>query len=721
MVEKPSYEDLVERIRKLEKEIDNQKKAEDILIEKENSLKTILQNLPGDVIVHDLEGKILLINEEAARVKGYPEKDLLNMRVQDLDPDTITRNDREKVWLKLKPGKAVRFESVSIRKDGTQYISEVNLNAAELGGKPVILAISFDITEHKRLLNMLEQSAEMERLISEISSEFVGLSSDRIDRGIDRALALIGAFSDADRAFVFLFRENLEIVDNTHEWCAQGINPDKENQKNRELSQYHPMLASYIEKHEVFNVPDVEALPEEFNIEKEHLKANGVKSIIVVPMKLDDRMIGFIGLHSMKRHQIWSNEIQFLLHMAGETLSNAIERRRAEKKLKESEEKLARSKKMESLGLLAGGVAHDLNNVLSGIVSYPELLLLDLPQESKLRKPINTILESGNRAVAIVQDLLTIARGVASPKEPLNLNAIIKDYLNSPEFSKIRQYYPGIKVRTELDDELFNIHGSAIHIRKIIMNLVSNASEAVESRGQIFISTSNRYLDKTIKGYQDVREGEYIVLSVADNGPGIPPEHIERIFEPFFTKKQIGRSGTGLGLAVVWNILQDHEGYVDVSSDKNGTNFDLYFPITRVEIRKKEAPLSIDELKGKGETILVVDDVETQREISCSILTALGYRCVTVSSGEDAVQYVKDNRVDLILLDMIMEPGINGCETYSRIKEIRPDQKAIIVSGMAETIEVKKTLDLGAGQYLKKPLTLERVGLAIKKELGRVR
>ncbi len=695
-----------------------QKEIEENLIEKENRLRTILKNLPGDVIVHDLEGKILLVNDEACKVKGYPEEDLLNMSIQDLDPETVTRNDRENVWYKLKPGKAVNFESISVRKDGSQYVSEVYLNAAELEGLPVIIAISFDISEHKRLLEMLAQSAEMERLISEISSEFVGLSSNRIDEGIDRALASLGAFSGADRAYVFLFQEDNELVDNTHEWCAEGVKPDIGDFKNRALSKYHPMLIEHILKHEVFNVPDVETIPDEFSVEREHFKANDVKSVIAVSMKLDVRIIGFIVLHSLKRTRNWSKDVQLLLRVAGETLSNAIERKRAEKRLRESEEKLARSKKMESLGLLAGGVAHDLNNVLSGIVSYPELLLLDLPQNSTLRKPIQTILESGNRAVAIVQDLLTIARGVASPKEPLNLNTIIKEYLKSPEFINFKQYYPDIRVRTDLDTELLNINGSPIHLRKIIMNLVSNASEAIENKGIIKISTCNRYLDRPLRGYEDVNEGEYTILSVSDNGPGIPDAFIERIFEPFFTKKHIGRSGTGLGLAVVWNILQDHEGYVNVSSDSKGTIFELYFPITRSKIYKKDMSISITELKGNGENILVVDDIESQREITCSILSALGYKCVAVSCGEDAVDYLKDNPVDMVLLDMIMDPGINGRETYNRLKKIRPNQKALIVSGMAETDEVKKAQALGAGQYVKKPLTLERIGLAIKKELG---
>jgi two-component system cell cycle sensor histidine kinase/response regulator CckA len=345
------------------------------------------------------------------------------------------------------------------------------------------------------------------------------------------------------------------------------------------------------------------------------------------------------------------------------------------------------------------------------------LLLLDLPEDSKYRRPIQTIQESGNRAVAIVQDLLTVARGVASTKEPLNLNDIVKEYLSSPEFQKLVQFHPRITIKTELDPDLLNMSGSPVHIRKVIMNLVSNASEAIEGTGNVIISTVNRYVDRPVSGYEDVKIGEYAVLTVSDDGSGISSDYLERIFEPFFTKKTMGRSGTGLGLAVVWNIVQDHEGYIDVLSDETGTTFEFYFPIIREEVSIKDFPISMEDYRGDGETILIVDDIESQREITCNMLDVLGYTSIAVSSGEEAVEYLKEHSVDLILLDMIMDPGMNGQETYERIIEIQPNQRAIIVSGFAETDEVKKAQGLGAGQYIKKPLTLERIGIAIKEEL----
>lgn len=398
-------------------------------------------------------------------------------------------------------------------------------------------------------------------------------------------------------------------------------------------------------------------------------------------------------------------------------IRDVTERIREEEALKRSEERLSRLRKMESLGTLAGGVAHDLNNVLSAIISYPDLILMRLPEDSPLRKPIETMKSSGRRAADIVQDLLTVARGVAIPTEPMNMNDIVSGYLSSPEYGKLLHHHPSVTVKAELEPRLLNMRGSPIHIRKTLMNLVSNAAEAIEGLGEVVVSTANRYIDRPLTGYNDANPGEYVVLTVTDNGPGISSDDLQRIFEPFYTKKVMGRSGTGLGLTVVWNVVQDHEGYIDLKSDKEGSKFELYFPAVRESIADKKSSMALEELLGRGEMVLVVDDTEAQREILCSMLEALRYNAEAVSGGEEAVDYLKQHTVDLLLLDMIMDPGIDGLETYKKIRKINSRQKVIIVSGYAETERVKETLKLGAGRYIKKPLILEELGLALREEL----
>ena len=382
------------------------------------------------------------------------------------------------------------------------------------------------------------------------------------------------------------------------------------------------------------------------------------------------------------------------------------------------EVRLQRAEKMEAIGTLAGGVAHDLNNVLSGIVSYPELLLMKTPEDSPLRKPLLTIQESGKKAADIVNDLLTLARRGAAVMEVLNLNNIISDYLKTPEYEKLLSYYPNIEVVLDLESDLLNMLGSAIHISKTVMNLISNAAEAIQRDGSIIISTENRYVDRPVGGYDDIAEGDYVILKVIDRGIGIPPEDVDRIFEPFYTKKKMGRSGTGSGMAVVWGTVKDHRGYIEVQSKINeGSTFTLYFPATRERKIKDKSPTPLEQYMGKGESILVVDDIKEQRDIADSLLSELGYSVTTLSSGQEAVEYMKDHSANLVILDMIMEPGLDGLETYRGIIKSHPGQKAIITSGFSETGRVKEAQILGVGQYIKKPYTIEKIGVAVKTEL----
>ncbi len=394
------------------------------------------------------------------------------------------------------------------------------------------------------------------------------------------------------------------------------------------------------------------------------------------------------------------------------------ERLRAEKEKEELQAQVVRAKKMEAMGLLAGGVAHDLNNILSGIIGYPELILLNMKQDDPMREHVKAIKESGERAASIVADLLTIARGTATVKERRDLNSIIEEYLSSVEHMAAAARHPGVEIQTRLDPELLPVKCSQVHIRKVIMNLVNNAMEAVGSGGTVVVATENRYLDTPLKGYDRVIPGEYAVVSVSDSGPGIAQEDLERIFEPFYSKKVMGRSGTGLGLAVVWNAVQDHHGYINVESEPGrGTIFRIYFPVSRGEIAGEEVDRSVNGLKGNGEKILVVDDEGVQRRLASRMLEALGYSPASVASGEEALEYVGRHQVDLVILDMIMTPGMNGAETYDRLLRIRPGIRALIASGFSATAEVDRALKLGASMFIKKPYTMYKLAEAVNKAL----
>ena len=381
------------------------------------------------------------------------------------------------------------------------------------------------------------------------------------------------------------------------------------------------------------------------------------------------------------------------------------------------EEQLRRAQKMKAIGLMAGGVAHDLNNILSGIVNYPELMLIDLPDTSPLRRPLEAIRKSGIQAAEVVSDLLTVARGVAAVKVVVDPQSLIHEYLDSPEFFQLSIYNPHMLVKTEFSGNIAPISCSPVHVKKCLMNLVTNAAEAMNGQGTITITVANRIINGRDHDTALPPPGDYSVIMVKDNGPGIRPTDLKHIFEPFYTKKTMGRSGTGLGLAVVWNTMTDHDGAVTVTSDKNGTIFTLYFQSTKENYTIPRQAVDLGPMRGRGETILVVDDEEQQRDITAQLLNNLGYNTATAASGEEAIAILQKCKMDLVILDMIMSPGINGRETYERIIAMHPGQKAIISSGFSQNTEVKATQRLGAGGFICKPYTMEQLGKAVYDEL----
>ena len=252
--------------------------------------------------------------------------------------------------------------------------------------------------------------------------------------------------------------------------------------------------------------------------------------------------------------------------------------------------KRIQDERLKALGAIAGSVAHDLNNILSGIATYPEVLMMDKTLDPQLRQGLNLIKDSGQEAAAVVSDLLTISQGASAQMEIIDMTAIIDRYMASHEFNNIRKRYPQVKMEILTEPALLNIKGSYIHIEKTIMNLVLNAMAEVSGNedGKILITTANRQIDSSNPEYENIMPGKYVILSVVDNGPGIDNKNLKKIFDPFFTKKEMGKSGTGLGLTVVKNAVQDHNGFIHVTSNNKGTRFDLLFPALRQENTTKK-------------------------------------------------------------------------------------------------------------------------------------
>ena len=633
----------------------------------EEKFSTLFQASPVYIAFTALDdGCFLEVNDAFTEITGYQRKEVVGRTPVEIglwpNPEERTRF----INLAQQDGGFNEQEVKFLRKNGEPLFGLWSAEKIVLGGETCLISVLVDVTERRRTEQALRESEEKFSKLFFSNPSWMAVTTLEEGRYLD--------VNDAFEEITGFDRE--EVVGRTS--TEIGIWQDPGERKRF-----------------------VKLAKEEGGFREEE---------VALLNKKGDPIFG-----------LWSAD---MIKLGGEaclisTVMDISELRRAEEEKEQLQDKLHRARKMEAMGLMAGGIAHDLNNILSGIVSYPELLLMDLPEDSPMRKPIETMQESGMRAADVVEDLLTIARGVATGIEALNLNTIVTEYLESAEYEKLEKAHSFVSLKTELDPDLLNISGSPTHIRKTLMNLIMNASEAIEGGGTVNISTTSRYLDEPLKlkGYEDVRTGEYAVLSVSDDGSGITHRDLEKIFEPFYTKKVMGRSGTGLGLAVVWNTVRDHKGYINVKTSEKGTVFELYFPVTREEVAAEGEEVPVEDYLGHGEKILVVDDEERQREIACGMLTKLGYTAEAVSSGEEAIEYMKENTVDLIVLDMVMPKGINGRETYEQIIKIRPEQKAVIASGYAKTKEVDSAQELGAGKYIKKPYTLEKIGVAVKEEL----
>ncbi|BHH86180.1 response regulator [Desulforhopalus sp. 52FAK] len=574
-----------------------------------------------------------------------------------------------------------------------------------------------EIIERKRIERLQIEVEERLRKQNDALLHLAGnqaLYSGNLDISFDTIVTLAARTLQVDRCGVWLLNdEGLSCTCRMLVVNGQNVEPDE----HHFLMTDFPLFRTTLNNNKTIVARDatLDELLTELNSHN-YLSSRNIQSILIAGIKEHGQFAGWVSLSQINNEREWHlDEINFAASIAdiiGLALGAANQKQAAEEK-EALTSRLRRAEKMEALGTLAGGVAHDLNNILSGIVTYPELLLLQLPKDSELRAPIHTILTSGKRAAAVVQDLLTMARRGVASMNVVNMNRIVEDYLNSPEYNEFASYHAHVKIQYRLEPALLDILGSPVHLSKTLMNLVANSLEAIPKAGQVTISTENCYIDRPIKGYDVVNEGDYVALTVKDTGVGISSKDFNRIFEPFYTNKQMGRSGTGLGMAVVWGTVKDHQGYIDFESDEHqGSRFTLYFPVTR-KIADDTALIDMDTYLGSGQSILVVDDVEEQRVIASAILTTLGYLVDTVGSGEEAIDYLHKNNADLIILDMIMDPGIDGLDTYRKIITHWPDQQVIIASGFSETERIREVLQLGASVYLKKPYTIESFGTAI--------
>ena len=631
----------------------------------EERFRNLLNDLPKIAVQgYDLERRVTYWNRASEDLYGYSREEALGRKLEDLIiPDSLRTKvvtETECFW---KDSREIPSSELTLlHKEGREvqvYSSHVMQVNSE--GENIFYCVDVDLSELKSAQEREQRTESFYRQLFDHSSSGVAVY-EPVDDGQDFV------FSDWNRA-----AEKIESV-------------SREEVLGRKVSEVFPAMEEF-------------GLLEVFR----RVWQTGEPAVHPVSLYKDQRISGW---RENRVYKLPSGQIVSVY-------DDISRQKQLEEEKQAIELRLQRVQKMEAIGLMAGGVAHDLNNILVGITGYPELLLMQLPADSELRQSIEAIKESGERAAAVVADLLTVARGVATKKQNADLNQLVREYLDSPECRHLKSLYRGIECQQHLAADLPDIFCSPVHIKKCIMNLMTNAAEAVGVTGVVTVSTSCSIPDRQWLQDNGMELMPYVILTVRDNGTGIPPESIEHIFEPFYTRKVLGRSGTGLGLAVVWNTVEDHKGKVFVESSDHGTCFRLYFPASTEGGKLLSGSTDKEPVFGHGEKILIVDDEIHPRAIAEKMLLHLGYSVEQAVSGEEAVELIRSEPVDLVLLDMLMDPGINGRQTYEQVRKICPGQKAIIVSGFSESDDVKTCIRLGAAGFIKKPYSMEQLGQAV--------
>ncbi|MBU0995588.1 MAG: PAS domain S-box protein [Proteobacteria bacterium] len=380
----------------------------------------------------------------------------------------------------------------------------------------------------------------------------------------------------------------------------------------------------------------------------------------------------------------------------------------AEKTKKELEHQLQQALRIEAIGTLAGGIAHDFNNLLTGIQGNLSILKIRKKPEDPEFKKILLIEDLVQSGAELTRQLLGFAMGGKYEVKPYDANEIIEKSLKMIDRTK-----KAITIKKEFAADLFTVEVDRGQMEQVLLNIFVNAAHAMPDGGNLSLSTENVILDETASQMLDLKPGNYIKISVSDNGIGMDEKTATRVFEPFFTTKEMGR-GTGLGLASAYGIIKNHNGSISVNSKKGeGTTFLIYLPASQ-KIKFIDETPELEIKKGR-ETILFVDDEKPIRDIGVELLSEIGYQVVALESGRMAIEYFANNHstIDLVILDMVM-PGMGGRETFDKLKTIRKDAKIILSSGYSIDEQTSEILEKGGEGFIQKPFSLKELSQKIR-------
>jgi PAS domain S-box-containing protein len=571
-----------------------------------------------------------------------------------------------------------------------------------------------DITESKAVTEALEYETRLRRILGDLANNFINLPLEDLNNGIQDALRRIAGFVDADRSYVILFDHERSLWTNTHEWCKEGIEPQIDELQELDLEPVREFLSPVLQQ-QIVDIECVDELPDEHAAARAVLKEQAIQSLLLAPLVSGGDVIGMVGFDFVSTQRTFTKNETRLLELTGATISQALARLHSEKERVALEEQLRHAMKIQAVGQLAGGVAHDFNNMLCAITSTTELLLQILPSEDENRELIEEISTAADRAADLTRQLLSFSRKQVLTPQVVNLNEVIERLYPMLE----RLLGEDIVLRIEPHTQLGSVHLDISLLEQVVVNLAVNSRDAMPTGGTLVIKTANVTLDEAdCVSLATTEPGPYVTLVVSDTGIGMSDSVRERIFEPFFTTKTLGR-GTGLGLATVDGIVEQSGGRIEVNSEKDhGTSFQVFFPRVddaRSALREPDEP----GLQGGDETVLLVEDDRTVRASVVKLLTFLGYNVLVASNSAQAITLAEGHGDDihLLLTDVVM-PEMDGRELADHLLARLPGLKVLYASGYTQDVIAHHGVLKAGVHFVAKPFTLNVLATRIRETLS---
>jgi len=695
----------------IDRDITERRRAEEALRESERRLRSIFENANDGISFCEVDPeretkRLLLFNDRYVEMSGRTREELAG--ADDLSgwntPVDEDPEEGKRKWQDLLNGLPARGIASWNRPDGKQNFYEWAAVAARKGDKYEFVSIERDITERRRAEETLKRREKYLACLTEISAQL--LAATDLDSVLPVVLARLREVSGADRCF---FLENR--VDPSGEVfarlrfqdCAPGQQPVLDNLELQDFATGKLLPTSWVEFLSAGKpaVGPNERFPA---VERRFLESAGIRWIAALPLRVRDRFYGIFGFAASRPGVTWSHEEVALLRIAADTINAAIERLKGE-------EMLRATSRMEMAATLAGGVAHDVNNLMVGVLGNAELLKAQLDPTPSTLKMLGDVCWSAQKAGELAQQLLAFARGGRYQPKLVNLNDTVQETVRHQS----RFLPPAIETEQRIDPALWRIEADPCQMTQVVMNLFRNAAEAIEGAGRIIISTNNMVADEDFaRAHTGIAPGRHVCLSVVDTGCGINAATLSRVFEPFFTTKEAGR---GLGLAAVYGIVKNHGGHISITSEAGGgTTAAVYLPAAEVPIAPPAEPE--EPMPTGAETILVIDDEQIVLNVTQEMLKRLGYSVIIARDAAAAIHAARtfEGDIHLALLDMSM-PLMSGAEAYSHLVEARPDMKVIICSGYELDDAAKAVLKAGAHAFIQKPFTAAGLAREVREVL----